>query len=242
MIILKQNERKKNPYRRRYQFVEADYLRILLTNAGYTVCDIARSVVQAQEIIERQHPNFVLLDIFLKGKLTGIDLAIQLQKNNIPFVYLSANSNEEVLSAAKATQPYGFLVKPFREKDLLVTLEIARYRHEQSQDAKWRMEVKTQNELNVIQKTNGNWIQKLISTAITLQQYVPFDVLAVKFRQLENDHFVGFAFVRIGFEEYQAVGIPELSVISGLAASDIKRILKQTKDDTTAGYYNGGGF
>ncbi len=178
----------------------------------------------------------------MKGKLTGIDLAIQLQKNNIPFVYLSANSNEEVLSAAKATQPYGFLVKPFREKDLLVTLEIARYRHEQSQDAKWRMEVKTQNELNVIQKTNGNWIQKLISTAITLQQYVPFDVLAVKFRQLENDHFVGFAFVRIGFEEYQAVGIPELSVISGLAASDIKRILKQTKDDTTAGYYNGGGF
>ncbi len=87
------------------QFVEADYLRLLLTNAGYAVCDIARSVVQAEEIIKRQRPDFVLLDIFLKGKLTGIDLAIQLQKINIPFVYLSANSNEEVLAAAKATHP-----------------------------------------------------------------------------------------------------------------------------------------
>ncbi|MEI9918547.1 MAG: sigma 54-interacting transcriptional regulator [Bacteroidota bacterium] len=224
------------------QFVEADYLRLLLTNAGYSVCDIARSVAQAEEIIKRQRPDFILLDIFLKGKQTGIDLAIQLQKYNIPFVYLSANSNEEILSAAKATHPYGFLVKPFREKDLLVTLEIARYRHNESQESKWRMELKTQGELQEIQKTKGNWIKKLISTAITLQQYVPFDVLAVKFKPSGRDHFIGFAFVRIGFEEYQAIGIPELSVMTGLAPAEIKEMLMQTKDDGAAGYYNGEDF
>src|SRR4051794_37481833 len=100
------------------QFVEADYLRMMLTKAGYRVTGIAHSVVQAREMIELEKPDMALLDIFVKGKLTGIDLAKELIKENIAFVYLSASSNEEVLNAAKATQPYGFLVKPFREKDL----------------------------------------------------------------------------------------------------------------------------
>lgn len=224
------------------QFVEADYLRLLLTNAGYSVCDIARSVAQAEEIIRRQRPDFILLDIFLKGKQTGIDLAVQLQHLNIPFVYLSANSNEEILSLAKATHPYGFLVKPFREKDLLVTLEIARYRHKESQEAKWRMERKTQKELEDIKSMQGNWIKKLINIAITLQQYVPFDVLAVKFKPAGQEHFIGFSFIRIGFEEYQAIGIPELSVMSGLTSNEIKELLKQTQHDGAAGYYNGDDF
>jgi DNA-binding NtrC family response regulator len=224
------------------QFIEADYLRLLLINAGYAVCDLARSVVQAEEIIKRQNPDFVLLDIFLKGKQTGIDLAVQLQQQNIPFVYLSANSNEEILALAKKTQPYGFLVKPFREKDLLITLEIARYRHKESQEAKWRIEMKMQKELEDIKKTEGNWINKLVRTAITLQHYVPFDVFAIKFKPQGQEHFVGFAFVRIGFEEYQAIGLPELSVMSGLTATEIKDILRKTPNDNGAGYYNGDDF
>ena len=126
------------------QFVEADYLRLMLIRAGYIVTGIARSVVQAQEMIKKEMPDFVLLDIFLKGKQTGIDLAKQLSEDNIPFVYLSANSHEDVLNAAKATQPYGFLVKPFREKDLLVTLEIAKYRQEHSLEFRYRKEAELQ--------------------------------------------------------------------------------------------------
>ncbi|GAB2825689.1 sigma 54-interacting transcriptional regulator [Ferruginibacter profundus] len=224
------------------QFVEANYLRSMLEKAGYTVTGIARSVSMAKELIDKERPGLVLLDIFLSGKLTGVDLAKELKEENIAFIYLSANSNEDVLTAAKATQPYGFLVKPFREKDLLITLEIAQYRHEQSQDTKWRMEIQTQKELNSIQKMEGSWIQKLKTTAKALQHYVPFDVLAVKFRQLEHNHFAGFAFVRIGFEEYQSIGIPELSVITGLTAAEIKLLLQQTKDDESAGYYNGEDF
>ncbi|MEJ0105874.1 MAG: response regulator [Bacteroidota bacterium] len=106
------------------QFIEANYLRSMLTKAGYTVCGIARSVKAAQEIIEKEKPGLVLLDIFLSGKLTGIDLAKQLKEENIAFIYLSANSNEDILAAAKTTQPDGFLVKPFREKDLLITWKL----------------------------------------------------------------------------------------------------------------------
>lgn len=114
------------------QFIEANNLQMILERAGYHVCSIARSVPEAIEIVEKENPNIVLLDIHLKGKLTGIDLAKILRKKNIPFVYLSANSNTDILNAAKATRPYGFLVKPFRERDVLVTLDIARYLHEHS--------------------------------------------------------------------------------------------------------------
>jgi DNA-binding NtrC family response regulator len=113
------------------QFIEANNLQMILEKAGYKVCSIARSVPVALEIIENEKPDLVLLDIFLQGNLTGIDLARKLREKDIGFVYLSANSNKKTLDEAKVTRPYGFLVKPFREKDILVTLDIAWYLHEQ---------------------------------------------------------------------------------------------------------------
>ena len=113
------------------QFIEANNLQMILEKASYKVCTIARSVPVALEIIENEKPDLVLLDIFLQGNLTGIDLARKLREKDIGFVYLSANSNKKTLDEAKVTRPYGFLVKPFREKDILVTLDSAGYVHEQ---------------------------------------------------------------------------------------------------------------
>jgi len=116
------------------QFIEADNLRSILRRGGYMVCKIARSVPEALQIVENEKPDLVLLDIHLKGDLTGIDLAKILKEQDIAFVYLSANSNKQILDAAKATKPYGFLVKPFREKDVLVMLDVAWYLHRQNRD------------------------------------------------------------------------------------------------------------
>ncbi len=113
------------------QFIEANNLQMILEKTGYIVCGIARSVLIALDMIENEKPDMVLLDIFLQGNLTGIDLAKKLREKNIGFVYLSANSNKKTLDEAKVTRPYGFLVKPFREKDILVMLDIAWYLHEQ---------------------------------------------------------------------------------------------------------------
>ena len=112
------------------ELVVANDIRLTLERAGYTVCGIARSYASAIDMINMNPPCLALLDIFLKGEQTGIDVAAQLNKRDIPFVYLSANCNAGVLEMAKVTQPSGFIVKPFREKDLLVTLDIARYRHD----------------------------------------------------------------------------------------------------------------
>lgn len=113
------------------QFIEANNLQMILEKAGYQVCSVAKSVPAALQIVENEKPDLVLLDIYLKGNLTGIDLARKLREMNIGFVYISANSNQKTLDEAKVTRPYGFLVKPFREKDILVMLDIAWYQHEQ---------------------------------------------------------------------------------------------------------------
>lgn len=111
------------------QFIEAKSLNVILTNAGYSTCPIARSVASALSIIEKEKPDLVLVDIFLQGEGTGIDLGHILHEKNIAFVYLSANSNRQILEAAKPTKPYGFMVKPFRAKDVLIMLDVALYLH-----------------------------------------------------------------------------------------------------------------
>jgi len=110
------------------EFIVANDLKLMLKKAGYQVTGIASSVVQARKSIQEKRPDWVLIDIILKGDLTGIDLAWELRKINLPFLYISANTNQSVLEAVKETQPYGFMVKPFRERDLIVMLDIAKYR------------------------------------------------------------------------------------------------------------------
>jgi two-component system, NtrC family, response regulator HydG len=110
------------------EFIVANDLKLMLIKAGYQITGIASSVVQARKSIAEKRPDWVLLDIILKGDLTGIDLAWELREINLPFLYISANTNQTTLEAVKETQPYGFMVKPFRERDLIVMLDIAKYR------------------------------------------------------------------------------------------------------------------
>jgi two-component system, NtrC family, response regulator HydG len=114
------------------QFVEANNLQLILERAGYEVCTIAHSVSKAQQIIKNEKPDMILLDIRLQGTLTGIDLAHSLKDSDIVHIYLSANSDKKTLEQARATKPFGFLVKPFREKDVLVSLDVAWYLHEEA--------------------------------------------------------------------------------------------------------------
>ncbi|WP_159468027.1 sigma-54 dependent transcriptional regulator [Dyadobacter sp. 3J3] len=115
------------------EFIVANDLRLMLTRAGYLVCGIASSVIQARQLITLKNPDWVLLDIILKGDKTGIDLAFELRETGVPFLFISANTNQSTLESVKETQPYGFMVKPFRERDLLIMLDIARYKYDLEQ-------------------------------------------------------------------------------------------------------------
>jgi len=117
------------------QFIEANNLKHILVKAGYDVCTIARSVPEALSILDSEQPEMVMLDIYLDGQQTGIDLACILRDRNIAYVYLSANTNRQTLNAVKATNPYGFLAKPFRKKDVVIMLEVALSAHQQKREA-----------------------------------------------------------------------------------------------------------
>ena len=218
------------------EFIVANDLRLILEKAGYRVCGIAASVAEAQRIMQEHNPGFVLLDIYLKGELTGIDLARQLKEQHIPFVYLSANSNQRVLEAAKATEPYGFLVKPFRAKDVLVTLDIARYRHQYSLESGLRQEALLQEKLAAIGTRSIGCEQKILIAIRALQPFIPFDLLSVTSgKELTS-------FLRIGFDEYQVIGIPELLVITGLSIKEWDALQKPATVKTVAAWFNKDAF
>lgn len=218
------------------EFIVANDLRLILEKAGYRVCGIAASVAEAQLIIQEHKPGLVLLDIYLKGKLTGIDLARQLKEQHIAFVYLSANSNQRVLEAAKTTEPYGFLVKPFRAKDVLVTLDIARYRHQYSLESGLWQEALLQEKLAAIGSQSIDGEQKMLLAIRALQPFIPFDFLSVT----SGKKLTGF--LRIGFDEYQAIGVHELLVITGLTINEWDTLQKPAAAKTVAAWFNNDTF
>ena len=100
-----------------------------LKNLGYNNTYIAESGKKAFKIIEEKQPDLILSDIVLKGKINGIELAHQVQKKyNIPLIYITAYSDEDIINKAKLTGPYGYLTKPFRKKDLKISIDIALYK------------------------------------------------------------------------------------------------------------------
>jgi DNA-binding NtrC family response regulator len=220
------------------EFIVANDLSIILENAGYDVCGIADSVEEAREMIGKYQPELVLLDIHLKGLLTGIDLAKELAEQNIAFVYLSANSNQKILEEAKSTSPYGFMVKPFREKDVLVSLEVAQYLHEQNMLVRKNSEMLLQGTLMDIITDTGTWTQKLLKIAKLLQPHIPFDYLAIGMKNMDSLPYRGSGFLRLGFNEYQCIGFEELLNIAGLKKQELLKIQEPTPDDSQTTYNN----
>ncbi len=212
--------------------VEANELKLMLKDTGYLVSGIAGSADIAEEMIRKETPALVLLDIFLKGKGEGIDLAKLLREKNIPFVYLSANSNEELLNEAKSTHPYGFLVKPFREKDLLTTIEIAYYLHEHNEEANIRKENILKDKLLAIANGSDSWEKKMFALCTTLKQHVSFDYITAGFNTIRDISTKAISFLRIGYEEYQTIGIPELLNISRLKINGLLPLVSNTPFDT----------
>ena len=102
-----------------------------LTKLGYNVVGFANNGLDAIEKIEELMPDLVLMDIMIKGNLTGIDVSEKIkEKMNIPVIFLTAYADEGTLSRAKITEPYGYILKPFKEIDLHSTIEMAVYKHQ----------------------------------------------------------------------------------------------------------------
>jgi two-component system, OmpR family, phosphate regulon sensor histidine kinase PhoR len=102
-----------------------------LKNMGYRVAGKASSGEEAIRKAEETRPDLVLMDIVLKGEMDGIETAGQIHARfNIPVIFVTAYGDEETLQRAKLTEPFGYILKPFKERDLHVAIGIALYKHE----------------------------------------------------------------------------------------------------------------
>ena len=105
-------------------------IRASLERSGYTVVGTAASGEDAWAAARDRLPELVLMDVHLRGRTDGIEVARRiLDELDIPIIYLTAFADDQTLERAKATGPYGYLVKPFDERDLRASIEVALRKH-----------------------------------------------------------------------------------------------------------------
>ena len=115
----------------------AEDLQQTLTDPDYDVLGTINTGEDAIRLAGKLRPDLVLMDIVLKGKIDGIDAADQiLSQFDIPVVYLSAYVDAKRIKRAKKTNPYGYILKPYEEKELKAVIEMALYKHQLEQKVK----------------------------------------------------------------------------------------------------------
>lgn len=106
-------------------------VRDILEKLGYGVSGVASTGEDAVKMTEDKHPDLVLMDIVLKGEMDGVMAAEQIHERlDIPVIYLTGLTGDQITERAKITEPFGYILKPFQERELHVAIEIALYRHE----------------------------------------------------------------------------------------------------------------
>ncbi len=101
-----------------------------LIDLGYSICGIVSSGADAINITVSQKPDLILMDINIKGQIDGVETAEKIKEIiDIPIIFLTAFTDSNTLQRAKITEPYGYIVKPFEERELHTSIEIALYKH-----------------------------------------------------------------------------------------------------------------
>ncbi|MGO9566922.1 MAG: PAS domain S-box protein [Desulfomonilaceae bacterium] len=109
----------------------AQDIRSSLLEFGYNVCSTVATGEEAVRKAETERPDLALVDVVLQGDMDGIEAAHVIHSRfRVPIVYLTAYADEKMLERAKTTEPFGYLIKPFRDRELHSTIEMALFRHE----------------------------------------------------------------------------------------------------------------
>lgn len=148
-----------------------------LLSLGYSVQNCVATGAAAISEVEKNLPDMILMDIMLKGPMTGIEAANHIRKNhNVPIIYLTANADISTIDKAKISLPYGYIIKPFNEKDLQTNIEIARFKFEN--DMKTRME---SDQFHRFFKQDGDTGEQVfVNTAKGLEKINPSDVYFIQ--------------------------------------------------------------
>ncbi len=132
--------------------IVAKDIQICLKKLGYEVVGIVSSGEDAVEKAKEMEPDLIMMDIMLKGEMSGIDAASIIRKTqDIPVIFLTAYTDRDTVDRAKESEPFGYIIKPFKEIDIQTAIEIALYKHRRD------LEVKKERDLyyNMVEKNDS---------------------------------------------------------------------------------------
>ncbi|MCK4314863.1 MAG: PAS domain S-box protein [Anaerolineae bacterium] len=142
-----------------------------LRSLGYSVPALASSGEEAIQEAAETRPDLVLMDIQLRGDMDGIEAAGEIRARfDIPVLYLTAFADDDIVRRARSTEPYGYLIKPFEERQLHTTIEMALHKHRMEkalQESERRYRLLAENVTDVIWTTDTNLQFTYISPSVS---------------------------------------------------------------------------
>ena len=110
------------------ELIPANYLKKILETNGYKVLPIVAKGQNAITVARQEKPQIILMDVMLKDHVSGCDAALEISRENpdILIVFLTAYSDKEMIDFAVKSKAFGYLLKPYRDKEILATLELAK--------------------------------------------------------------------------------------------------------------------
>ena len=115
--------------------IVAKDISVCLEKIGYEVIATFSKGEKALHFLKENKPDLVLMDIMLAGNISGIEASAEIKKkHDIPVVFLTAYADEKTIERAKVTEPYGYVIKPFKEIDLRTSIEMALYKFKKEKE------------------------------------------------------------------------------------------------------------
>lgn len=147
-----------------------------LIKLGYNIVGLADTGEKAIELALANKPDVILMDIMLKGKMTGIEAAAIIKEQmDVPIIFLTAYADTPTLNKAKQVEPHGYILKPFKETDVHTTIEMAIHKHGKEK------EIKIENEfLKSLTSHNDSADYLFVKNNARLVRLKPEDVMFVE--------------------------------------------------------------
>lgn len=178
--------------------IVAESIAETLAKYRYDVVGIAFSGEEAVSMARKFSPDLILMDIILAGEIDGVEASEIIKKSlSVPIIFLTANSDETTLQRAKITEPFGYITKPYREKELHSAVSVAIYKHE--------VEVKL--------KKNEKWLSTILSNIcdavisvdpegnVNYLSPVAEKLTGWELKELSGEEFLPAFFSSLGYEE-----------------------------------------